>query len=446
MQTINELKAYLNTKEKSDIHPSELVKILKELDEENFADAIQLIPKEFIGDIALSLPDRYFGDIIESLELEDLTEAIKELESDDQTDFMQELHEHDEQVASELFETLDKEDQVDIIKLKNYEESEAGSYMQTEVFTANRDEIVQDVVNNFAQLKKSNELENVHNLFITKKNNELWYSIALENLLIFDFSKTLHENITDSTESFEPKVAYDREDIKEVVHYFEEYDLSVMPVVDHNNILLGRITSDDIYDIITEHATEQMYHLAGVDDEAEEDEEVLKAGKKRASWLGVNLLTAILASFIINLFSDTIESIVALAVLMPIVASMGGNAGTQTLTVVVRQLALGDISQNDATRIIKKELGISFLNGLLFAIIMGLIASFWFDKGLLLGVVIALSMLINLIMAGLFGATIPLFLKKMNVDPAIGSTVILTTVTDIVGFFSFLGLATIILL
>ena len=446
MQTINELKAYLNTKEKSNIHPSELVKILKELDEENFADAIQLIPKEFIGDIALSLPDRYFGDIIESLELEDLTEALKELESDDQTDFMQELHEHDEQVASELFETLDKEDQVDIIKLKNYEESEAGSYMQTEVFTANRDEIVQDVVNNFAQLKKSNELENVHNLFITKKNNELWYSIALENLLIFDFSKTLHENITNSTESFKPKVAYDREDIKEVVHYFEEYDLSVMPVVDHNNILLGRITSDDIYDIITEHATEQMYHLAGVDDEAEEDEEVLKAGKKRASWLGVNLLTAILASFIINLFSDTIESIVALAVLMPIVASMGGNAGTQTLTVVVRQLALGDISQNDATRIIKKELGISFLNGLLFAIIMGLIASFWFDKGLLLGVVIALSMLINLIMAGLFGATIPLFLKKMNVDPAIGSTVILTTVTDIVGFFSFLGLATIILL
>ncbi len=446
MQTINELKAYLDAKENNDIHPSELVKVLKELDEYNFADAIQLIPKEFIGDIALSLPDRYFGDIIESLELEDLTEAVMELESDDQTDFMQELHEHDEQVASKLFETLDKEDQVDIIKLKNYEESEAGSYMQTEVFTAHRDERVQDVVNNFAQLKKSHQLENVHTLFITKRNNELWYSIALEDLLIFDFSKTLRENITNSTESFKPKVAHDREDIKEVVHYFEEYDLTVIPVVDRHNILLGRITSDDIYDIINEHATEQMYHLAGVDDEAEEDEEILKAGKKRASWLGVNLVTAILASLIISLFSETIESIVALAILMPIVASMGGNAGTQTLTVVVRQLALGDISQNDATRIIKKELGISFLNGLLFAIIMGIVASFWFEKGLLLGVVIALSMLINLIMAGLFGATIPLFLKKMNVDPAIGSTVILTTVTDIVGFFSFLGLATIILL
>lgn len=443
---INELQAYLDAHEPNEIHSSELAKILKTLDEEAFFQAIKLIPKEFIGDIALMLPDRYFGDIIESLELKDLTEAISELESDDQTDFMQELHEHDEQVASEVFETLDKEDQVDIIKLKKYEENEAGSYMQTEVFTAHRDERVQDVVNNFAKLKKANELENVHTLFITKKNNELWYSITLENLLIFDFSKTLHENISDSEETFQPKVAYDRENIKDVVHYFEAYDLTVMPVVDRHNILLGRITSDDIYDIISEHATEQMYHLAGVDDEAEEDEEILKAGKKRASWLGVNLLTAILASIVIGLFSDTLQSIVALAILMPIVASMGGNAGTQTLTVVVRQLALGDISQNDATRIIKKELGISFLNGFLFAIIMGAIASFWFEDGILLGMVIALSMLINLIMAGFFGATIPLLLKRMNIDPAIGSTVILTTITDIVGFFSFLGLATMILI
>jgi len=443
---LNKLKAYLDVHEVNEIHASEVANILKTLDEEDFSQAIQLIPKEFIGDIALILPDRYFGDIIESLDLKDLTEAIRELESDDQTDFMQELHEHDEQIASQLFQTLDKEDQVDIIKLKKYEENQAGSYMQTEVFTAHRNERVQDVVNNFAKLKKANELENVHTLFITKKNNELWYSIAFEDLLIFDFSKTLHENINESDETFHPKVAHDREDIKEVVHYFEAYDLAVMPVVDQHNILLGRITSDDIYDIIAEHATEQMYNLAGVDDDAEEDEEILKAAKKRASWLGLNLLTAILASLVIGLFSDTLQSIVALAILMPIVASMGGNAGTQTLTVVVRQLALGDISYNDATRIINKELGISLLNGFLFAIIMGFITSFWFDNGLLLGVVIALSMLTNLIMAGFFGATIPLLLKRMNVDPAIGSTVILTTITDIVGFFSFLGLATIILL
>jgi len=443
---MNDLTQYLSSKAVNELHPSEIVKLLKELDEYNFADAIQLIPKELIGDIALALPDRYFGDIIESLELEDLTEVVSELESDDQTDFMQELHEHNEQVASKVFDTLNKEDQVEIIRLKNYEESQAGSYMQTEVFTAYQEEIVQDVVKRFATLKKSNELENVHNLFITKQNEELCYSIALEDLLIFDFTKTMQENIDASDEIFEPIIALDRENIKEVVQLFEEYDLSVLPIVNRYNLLLGRITSDDIYDIISEQATEQMYHLAGVDDEAEEDEEILKAGKKRASWLSLNLLTAILASIVIGLFSDTLQSITALAILMPIVASMGGNAGTQTLTVVVRQLALGDISHTDAQRIIKKELSISFLNGLFFALIMGIIASIWFDKGLLLGVVIALSMLINIIMAGLFGATIPLVLKKMDVDPAIGSTVILTTVTDIVGFFSFLGLATIILL
>ncbi|MCK4441142.1 MAG: magnesium transporter, partial [Sulfurovaceae bacterium] len=277
------------------------------------------------------------------------------------------------------------------------------------------------------------------------EKDKLLYCIDLDDILTFDFSLTFQENIKDNEEIFEPIKAYETEDIKRVVNYFKEYDLSVIPIVNKQGILLGRITSDDIYDIINEHATEQMYNLAGVDDDAEEDEEVLKAGKTRATWLGINLVTAIVASLVIGLFQDTINSMVALAVLMPIVASMGGNAGTQTLTVVVRQLALGDISQSDATRIIKKEVAISLLNGLLFAIIMGVIAWIWFDKGIL-GVVIALSMIINLFMAGFFGATIPLLLKKMNIDPAIGSTVILTTVTDVVGFFSFLGLATIILL
>ena len=443
---LTELNAYLNSHDINDIHPSEIVNILKELDDEHFTDAIQVVPREFIGDIALSLPDRYFGDIIESLEVEDLTEVVSELESDDQTDFMQELQDHDKGVASKVFDTLDREDQVEIQRLQKYDDDHSGSYMQTEVFRAVESEIVQTVVDNFSKLKKSHELENVHTLFITTTNNKLHYGIDLEDLLIFDFNKTLKENIEESEESFEPIIAMDTDDIKEVVQSFEEYDLSVMPIINKYGTLLGRITSDDIYDIISEQATEQMYHLAGVDDEAEEDEEILKAGKKRASWLSLNLLTAILASVVIGMFEETLHSIVALAILMPIVASMGGNAGTQTLTVVVRQLALGDISQNDATRIIKKELGISLLNGILFAIVIGIVASLWFDKGMALGFVIALSMLINLLMAGFFGATIPLLLKKMQVDPAIGSTVILTTVTDIVGFFSFLGLATLILI
>ncbi len=443
---MNRLKLYLEENQENELHPSEIVNILRDLDEEEFSEAISLIPKDIVGDIALALPDRYFGDIVESLEVHELKEAISKLESDDQKDFMQELQEHDEEIASEVFDSLDKEDQQDIIRLQNYDDDQAGAYMQTEVFVANKDEVVQKVVDNFAKLKKANELENVHTLFITTNEKILRYSIDLEDLLIFDFTKTLHENIKESDENFEPISVRDTDDISDVVQTFEKYDLSVVPVVNNKNMLLGRITSDDIYDIISEQATEQMYNLAGLDDEAEEDEEILKAGKKRASWLGINLITAILASLVIGLFSDTIESVVALAILMPIVASMGGNAGTQTLTVVVRQLALGDISHTDATRIIKKEVSISLLNGAIFAIIMGIIASIWFNNGILLGVVIALSMLINLLMAGFFGATIPLLLKKMDIDPAIGSTVILTTVTDIVGFFSFLGLATLILL
>ena len=442
---MNQLQEYLAAHEISEMHPSDIARILKQLDDSEFSDAIKLVPKNLVGDVALALPDRYFDDVVENLSVDELSHAVTELESDDQLEFMQELEEVDEEVASQVFETLDAEDKEEIAKLQTYEENEAGAYMQFEVFTAYEDEIVQDVIKRFAKLRKENELENVQNLFITDKDNKLHYTVGLDDLLIFNFSKTILENIENSEESFEPKVAEDREDIKEVVHYFEEYDLSVMPIVNAYGILLGRITSDDIYDIINEHATEQMYNLAGVDDEAEEDDDIINAGRKRATWLGLNLFTAIAASLVIGIFSDTLDKMVALAILMPIVASMGGNAGTQSLTVVVRQLALGEISQGDAMRIIKKELLISLGNGFLFAIIIGIIAALWFDTSLL-GVVIALSMVINLLMAGFFGAVIPLFLKKIDVDPAIGSTVILTTVTDVVGFFSFLGLATYILL
>ena len=442
---MNKLQEYLDSHDLSEIHPSEIATILKRLDDSDFSDAVKLIPKDIVGDVALALPDRLFDDIVESLSVDELSYAVSELESDDQADFMQELEELDEEVASQVFKTLDEDDQEEITKLKNYDEDEAGSYMQLELFTAYKDEIVQDVIKRFARLRKENELENVQNLFITNKDNKLRYAVGLDDLLIFDFSKTVIENIEASDENFEPIKAQDIDDIKEVVHTFEEYDISVLAIVNAYGVLLGRITSDDIYDIINEHATEQMYNLAGVDDEAEEDDEIIKAGKKRATWLGFNLLTAIAASLVIGLFADTLESMVALAVLMPIVASMGGNAGTQSLTVVVRQLALGDISQGDAMRIIRKEVAISLGNGLIFAIIMGIIAAIWFDMPLL-GVVIGVSMIINLFMAGFFGATVPLFLKRMDIDPAIGSTVILTTVTDVVGFFSFLGLATYILL
>lgn len=442
---MDKLTQYLNDHPHDELHPSEIANILKDLNEKSFHEALQAIPKELIADVALELPDRYFEDIVESFTTKELADSLADLESDDQTDFMQELEEVDKSIAKAVFNQLDEDDQADILKLKQYDDNEAGAYMQVEVYTANLHHTVHDVIREFAQLRRKDELENVNYLFVTDEEHNLRYGIGLDHLLVFNFDQTLEENINENPEKYKTIMGYDHDDIRDIVQKFQEYDLSSMPIIDDNGILLGRITSDDIYDIINEQATDQMYHLAGVNDDAEEDEDIFKAGKSRAVWLGVNLITAIIASLVIGLFTDTLQSIVALAILMPIVASMGGNAGTQSLTVVVRQLALGDIAQHDAFRTIKKEVILSLANGFLFAIIMGIIASIWFDKGML-GIVIALSMIINLLSAGLFGAMVPLLLKKMEVDPAIGSTVVLTTVTDVVGFFSFLGLATLILL
>jgi len=442
---MDKLTQYLNAHPNDELHPSEIANLLKDMDEKSFDEAVQFIPKELIADVALELPDRYFEDVVESFTPKELAQSVAELESDDQTDFIQELEEVDHSIAEEVFKQLHVDDQADILHLKQYDEDEAGAYMQTEVYAANLQHTVHDVIKEFAKLRKQDELENVTYLFVTDEKNILRYGVGLDNLLVFDFDKTLQENIEENPEKYKPVRGNNHDDIQDIVQKFQEYDLSSMPIVDYNGALLGRITSDDIYDVINEQATDQMYNLAGVNDDAEDDEGIFNAGKSRAVWLGINLITAIAASLVIGLFEETLQSIVALAILMPIVASMGGNAGTQSLTVVVRQLALGDIAKYDAYRTIKKEVILSLANGLVFAIIMGIIASVWFDKGLL-GVVIGLSMIINLFMAGFIGSMVPLLLKRMDIDPAIGSTVILTTVTDVVGFFSFLGLATVILL
>lgn len=442
---MDKLTMYINAHRDDELHPSEIANILKDLDEKSFVEAVRSIPKDLIADVALELPDRYFGDIIDSFTVEEIAVSLNDLESDDQTDFIQELEEIDEEKAKEVFDALDKEEQDDILQLKGYDDTEAGAYMQTEVYTAKLEHNVHDVIRDFARLRREDELENVTYLFVTDEHERLHYGVGLDHLLIFDFKKSLAENINLNPEHYRPIYATDHEHINEVVQKFQKYDLASMPIVNEKGRLLGRITSDDIYDIINEQATDQMYHLAGVNDDAEEDENIFRAGKLRAVWLSVNLITAIIASIVIGMFESTLQSIVALAILMPIVASMGGNAGTQSLTVVVRQLALGDIAKHDAFRTIKKEVILSLGNGLLFAIVMGTIAAIWFDIGML-GVVIGLSMVINLLSAGFFGSVVPLLLKRMDVDPAIGSTVVLTTVTDVVGFFSFLGLATLILL
>ena len=435
--------------EDNELSPYELaqhLKTLKKHDEELFAQYLEKLDPEILGDVAIELPDHMLKDVIEQLPAEKIVEALEELESDDATDLLQYIEDIDEDKARELFNELDRENQNEILRLRSYEEDRAGAHMQTELFSAHLEEKLGNAVARLRQEKQEGKLENISQLFIIDKNGVLQYAIPLEDLILFDFTKTLKQNIESAQiDHYKPHVANDMDLMQNVADMFQEYDLNVIAVTSSTGILLGRITSDDIHDYIQESATEQIYNLAGVDDESEEDDTLFKAGRGRAVWLGVNLLTALFSSSIIGLFDETIAAYVALAVLMPIVASMGGNTGTQALAVTVRRLALGEIEFKDTKNVLKREVSISLINGLIFGVVMGIIASVWFDKGML-GVVIGLSMVTNLFFAGFFGTIIPLMLRRFNIDPAVGSAVILTTFTDAIGFFSFLGLAKWILL
>ncbi|MGF7478208.1 magnesium transporter [Campylobacter concisus] len=435
--------------EDGELSPYELaqhLKTLKKHDEELFAKYLEKLDPEILGDVAIELPDHMLKDVIDTLPAEKIVEALEELESDDATDLLQYIEDIDEDKARELFNELDKENQNEILRLRSYDEDRAGAHMQTELFSAHLEEKLGSAVARLRQEKQEGKLENVSQLFIIDKNSVLQYTIPLEDLILFDFTKTLKQNIESTQiDHYKPHMANDMDLMQDVADMFQEYDLNVIAVTSSTGILLGRITYDDIHDYIQESATEQIYNLAGVDDESEEDDTLFKAGRGRAVWLGINLLTALFSSSIIGLFDETIAAYVALAVLMPIVASMGGNTGTQALAVTVRRLALGEIEFKDAKSVLKREVTISLVNGLIFGVIMGIIAAVWFDKGML-GVVIGLSMVTNLFFAGFFGTIIPLTLRRFNIDPAVGSAVILTTFTDAIGFFSFLGLAKWILL
>ncbi len=427
------------------VHPFDIADLLieiREVDEEIYSASLNKLPSTLLAEVLVELPKSLQEELYTNFGPKKLAKLTESLDTDDAAVLIQHIEEVDEEKADAIMSNLSDEDRDTIEELISYEDHEAGSYMQTEVFEAHLDETIGASIHRLKKMKANREIDNVHHVFVVSNKRKFVGMIPLEDLILHG-PKELYRDVIEEgkiTISVEP-----HDEIKNVIETVSNYDLSVIAVVNKRGILMGRITADDIYDIIEEGATEQIYNLAGVNDTAEQEESVWKIGRARGYWLGLNLLTAIAASLVIGLFDATLQSLVALAILMPIVASMGGNAGTQTLTVTVRQMALGDIEADEAKKTIYKEVFISLMNGVVYAVTMGLIAYIWF-KMPMLGIVIGLAMIVNLLSAGFFGAVIPLTLKKFGVDPAIGSTVLLTTVTDVVGFFSFLGLATIILL
>lgn len=445
IESINNRVALYNEGIDENVHIYEIAGLLKTLhdeDEELYAQTLETLPSEILAEVLLEMPQQHMEEAYEQLGAEGLASLASELDTDDAADLIQHIEEVDEELAEEVLSKLPDEERATIETLISYGDNEAGAYMQTELFEAHADESVGESIKRLRMMKAEELIDNVHQVFIVDKHRRLIGAILLEDLILHE-NEEIYRDILHEGHNTVHVHAHD--EIYDVVEVFANYNLNTLAVVDENQILLGRITADDIHDVMEERATEQIYHMAGVNEEAEDDEEFWSIGKTRAIWLGINLLTAIAASIVIGMFDATIEAIVALAILMPIVASMGGNAGTQTLTVTVRKIALGEIEGKEAYATVKREVLLALFNGFLFAVVIGAVAYLWF-KIPLLGLVIALSMIINLFFAGFFGTIIPLGLRRAGIDPAIGSTVILTTVTDVVGFLSFLGLATLILL
>ena len=450
-QELQELIAHLKkiiVNHKDDVlefHPYDIAKDLqtiRDLDPNEYKSICKEIPSDLFAQIIINMPTYIQEELTSIISKDKVANVTSIMESDDASLLIYNISKNNEAAAAEVLSKLKDDHKQVIEELNAYDENEAGAFMQKELFSVNINENIGDALKRLKVKKDLKLLNNIFHAFIIDDDNNFLGSIGFEELIIFDRNQKFNEISSDKMLHYSFN---EKGEISDAVNMFSNYNLNSIAIINNDNKLLGRITHDDIRSVMQNQDTKQLYSLAGVDHKVEEVESIYKIGKNRAFWLGINLITAILASLIIGLFDATIQSLVALAILMPIVASMGGNAGTQTLTVTVRQMALGSISYDDAKKTIYKEVVISLVNGLLFACIIGVIAYVWF-KIPLLGLVIAMSTIINLLSAGFFGAVIPLVLEKFKIDPAIGSTVILTTVTDIVGFLSFLGLATLILL
>ncbi len=415
-------------------HPADIAQLLEGLTPEQRPAVWSQVAPEKLGETLLEVADGVREDLMGRMDKEALLAAVRYLDVDDIADLIPDLP--DELLADVLF-AVDKEARASLGEVLSYPDDTAGGLMNVDV-VAIRENIPLRVVSRYLRLR--GELpEHTDKLFVVDNNRRLKGILTIATLLTSADTDRVSKHVNRDPVTF---VVMDPQDV--VAKAFEKYNLISAPVVDEQRRLLGRITIDDAVDVIRERADHSVMAPAGLDEEEDLFAPVARSTRSRALWLGVNLVTAIVASWVIGQFEETIQQMVALAVLMPIVASMGGNAGTQTLTVVARGLGMGTISQANAWRVLRKEFLVGGLNGLIWALAVAGIATLWY-KSYALGIVIAAAMAINLIAAALSGVILPIVLKRVGIDPALAAGVALTTITDVIGFFALLGLATLFL-
>ena len=428
--TLNEGRRQLG-----ELHPAEIAHILESIPAEARETVWELLPAEPTGEILLHLNEELRARLMERMAPEDLVAATEGLDTDDLADILPAMP---EQVVQEVMLALEEQERQRLESVLSYPEDTAGGLMDLDTLVV-RGDISLDVVLRYLRWRREIP-ETTDTLFVVNRDGKYMGLLTLRDLLTNDPTLTVAELMQRDVEG----IPADMPDW-EVAQLFQHRDLVTAPVVDSDGKLLGRITIDDVVDVIRDDADHSLMSMAGLTEEEDMFSPVLKSARRRTLWLGVNLLTAFLASWVIAQFDATIEKLVALAILMPIVASMGGIAGSQTLTLVVRGLALGQISKSNARQLLRKELLVGVLNGLIWAVVIAGVASLWFDNTPL-GVVIAAAIVVNLFVAALAGALVPLMLRRFGADPALAGSVVLTTVTDVVGFLAFLGLATLFLL
>jgi magnesium transporter len=412
------------------LHPADIADLLEQMDGGTRRAAVSLYDKEFDGDILSELDDGLRQEIISYLRPDVLIEAVRDLESDDVVDLIEDL-ESENQTA--VLDALDDSDRLAVEQSLKYPEYSAGRLMQREIVMAPEHWNVGQAID---FLRNSDELpEQFYHVVLVDPRMHPVANVTLGKLMSSKRSVPLVDLAEDIF-----KVIPVNQDWSEIAYAFNQYHLISAPVIDELDRLVGVITIDDAMTVMDEEHEEDILRLAGVGEESSLSDSVIRTTRQRLPWLAVNLVTAILASIVISLFEVTIQQFVALAVLMPIVASMGGNAGTQSLTVAVRAIATKDLTGSNVWRVIRREILVGAINGAVFAILMGIVGLIWFDS-LVLAYVIAVAMVVNLVVAGLAGTGIPIVLEKLNIDPALASGAFVTTVTDVVGFFAFLGLA-----
>ncbi|MFT4257094.1 MAG: magnesium transporter [Pseudoxanthomonas sp.] len=417
------------------LSPAEIGNLLESLPPGKREVVWGLVDAEDDGEVLVHVGDEVRESLLADMDPDEIVAAVEDLDIDDLADLVEDLP---DTVIDEVLKSMDRENRERLEQVLSYPEDSAGRLMNPDVVTVRADVNV-DVVLRFLRLR--GELpDHTDHLFVVSRRHQYLGRVSLASLVTHEAGTPINRLIDDEQPAIDVG-----ESAEEVARQFSDHDWISAPVVDDSNILLGRITIDDVVDIIREQAEHQAMGAAGLDEEEDLFSPIKRAVRGRVVWLGINLLTAFLAAFVIGRFQVTIEKIVALAVLMPIVAGIGGNAAVQVLTLMVRGLALGQVGPSNARILLWKEIRVALINGLLIGGIVGLIALLWFGDWLL-SLVIASALVINFCAAATAGVLLPLLLKRVNIDPAVAGTVVVTAVTDVMGFFCFLGLATLILL